>query len=1556
MEDKEQERRESFDDFPNGVCMISMDGAERILYANREMARMYHAEGESSFCQAFHSFRGMVHPDDYTPLSVLYEQKEGHGYRYFNFRMKTEEGHFRRLEGVLGIYEDRGFGKVWLLSLINSHLKDEVMEQDDLTGLMGRHAFYQEAMKAASSDKAEKSFGSQVPLYVNLTNFKMYNSRLGIRAGDALLRKVAELLKKYFSQALMAHLSADNFVLLAPRENLESSLQKLAADVRDYAGDRSLAVKVGMVFFRDEGDQTLSQVRNAFDLAKIASDSIKRDASRVYAAYDEAMGKELEDRTYVLRHFDEALQKGLIEVYYQPVVRALTGKVCSVEALARWNDPEKGTLLPSLFIPVLEEARLIPRLDSYIIEETARLYVKLKKTGRPILPVSVNLSRVDFDVMEPFRYVEHVVEKYELPRSYFRIEVTESALTLDTGRLKREIGRFRDAGYECWLDDFGSGYSSLNVLQNFHFDELKMDMAFQQKENEQSRKIIRSILLMAKTLGVHTLAEGVETKEQVDFLRNAGCEKIQGFYYSRPLPYEKLCLLMKEKNLLPETAREEAVMEQAGLLNVMTGMPLSIFLDDGRKITVLMENRTFRETMKVPMPERQSPVGRSLESSDSPDLLKFRALVDRAVASGKDESMVYVDHGQYMKCRVRILAGLKGLYAGVCEVYDMSTDDGVEDSSDGLDGMFRNMTLLYDSIYLYHAHSDRVEIIGTKRSFLHPGNTMTWEEWLSLRKYIHQEDRGRFLNFMDRSRLYKTMKQSGQSSATDIFRIRKSDGSYGWQEVNTLSPEEKGDILICFKEAPLEKTAHPKETAALLASSCGLSLNGEEKELVMKGRVLEAMEKSEDIKFFWKDEKRRFLGASRAFLSCYDIREEGDLVGKTDEDMGWHVNNEPFRDTEEKILQEGFISRKEKGECIIRGRIHRIEASKRPVYDGNRICGLVGYFADREDDSTEKLDEKLGITDRETGLLGYRGMLMNGLSYYDNYRMHGEDYIGIALHIPAFEENVRLYGASFQKELLDRLISIILTFCPYKETLAYLGSGRFLILIKYAASYRVRSRLLDMSNAIHRIHEIQGRPVTLYLQYAMAYGSEAGSPDAFFHMLSSRLEEAEKERYGESAYAGDRITFDRETFDTSDEGVIITDFNSYDLLYVNQKTLEDLGLPADFDYTGQKCYRFLCGNEEPCEECPRSLLRRDRFFTVLSHNKKIGRNFLIHHTLVPFEGRRCHFEAAADMGQFTRQDRKSSELLFKEAAVNDAIELGMREPNPSDGIQRMLARIGQILESEKACIFEEMPDGTVRNTYEWCRQGTASTKALLQKMPRDDVQCIYDHFGPDQIAIVEDVSSFMKKYGSRSCYMPGLRSFISGHLIIAGKSMGYTEIVNPSPQILKEASPLLATLTRFLAIMMRNRDTVKRLNDWSYRDQLTGVKNRRAFLNFAHTLPENTTWAFLFGDMNGLKIINDCQGHEAGDHALSSAAGRMAALAGRDHVFRVGGDEFILALEEGNPEIVNAMARQLKQGFQSDGISMALGYAIRTAPIRDIDALITEADRNMYMDKKHPRK
>ena len=254
------------------------------------------------------------------------------------------------------------------------------------------------------------------------------------------------------------------------------------------------------------------------------------------------MSEAYHKRLYMVNNIDNAVNNGWIVPFYQPVVWSDTNQLCGCEALARWKDPVYGQLYPNEFIPVLEEYRLIHRLDRAIFESVCRDIRNALDAGRPVVPVSLNFSRLDFELMDAVQELENIVTKYQVPKEMIHVEVTESALTDDFINLNASLNRIKELGYSLWLDDFGSGYSSLNVLKDYQFDVVKIDMRFLSnlESSEKAKTLLGSIVDMAERIHMLTLTEGVETKEQADFLNKIGCERLQGYLFGKPVPKEEL--------------------------------------------------------------------------------------------------------------------------------------------------------------------------------------------------------------------------------------------------------------------------------------------------------------------------------------------------------------------------------------------------------------------------------------------------------------------------------------------------------------------------------------------------------------------------------------------------------------------------------------------------------------------------------------------------------------------------------------------------------------------------------------------------------------------------------------------------------------------------------------------------------------------------------------------------------------------------------------------------------------------------------------------------------
>ncbi len=415
-------------------------------------------------------------------------------------------------------------------------------EIDKLTKLANLYSFRERAQEMIN-DNEERARGLAI-IYFDVTNFKTYNARYGFEAGDRFLQNMAKSIQKIFSELLVARFSDDHFVALVYCNALEARIDDVHRRVKGYNPDAEIDMRAGIYMLEDE----VTDVSIACDKARLACNSIKDDYGSVFKVYDREIGERIDLANYIIHHIGDAVLKGYILVYYQPVVRVISGRVCGFEALARWIDPEKGFLMPGDFIPILEDAHLIYKLDAYVIRRVCEDLREYIDQGLKPYPVSINLSRADFHQRDMYRVVNDAVVGNGLPKSLIHIEITESALDDISDVLKGTIEKFRRSGYQVWMDDFGSGYSSLNLLKDYEFDVLKFDMKFMQDFGSKPREtaIWENVINMAEEIGIQTLAEGVETLEAWDFLKRVGCEKAQGYFFGRPMTKAEIIDYLEE--------------------------------------------------------------------------------------------------------------------------------------------------------------------------------------------------------------------------------------------------------------------------------------------------------------------------------------------------------------------------------------------------------------------------------------------------------------------------------------------------------------------------------------------------------------------------------------------------------------------------------------------------------------------------------------------------------------------------------------------------------------------------------------------------------------------------------------------------------------------------------------------------------------------------------------------------------------------------------------------------------------------------------------------------
>ncbi len=553
-------------------------------------------------------------------------------------------------EGVIGANGELPNGKL-NKGLSRALTEDSVSKAnyyDFLTGLPSMTNFFQlaEARKERMLEEGEEP----TILFLDMVGMKFFNRQNGFEKGNRFLREFAHMISRIYGTENCSRFSGDHFAVMTESRTLTTTLPRLLRESQALNDANSLPLRVGVYNWRIEP----VAISVACDRAKIACDTIRNTFISGVRYYNASMLGEAEKRHYIISHLDQALDEGWTQVYYQPIVRAVNGRVCDEEALTRWIDPVRGFLSPGEFIPILEDAGLLYKLDLFVVEQIIEKLHRQKEAGLHLVPQSVNLSRSDFDSCDMVEEICRRVDKAGLEHSLLTIEITESVIGNDFAFIKEQIDRFRSLGFPVWMDDFGSGYSSLDVLQSVQFDLIKFDMSFMQKldEGDRGKIILTELMRMATALGVDTICEGVETEEQMRFLQEIGCSKLQGFYFLRAVPekeifyrYETGCQIGFEN---PKESAYYEVIGRVNLydLNVIASqdqqtmgqfynvLPVAVLEINEGNVRFVRSNPSYRDFMRHHFHMELDRPGAAF--TDSPELLgkSFMNMVKECCRSG----------------------------------------------------------------------------------------------------------------------------------------------------------------------------------------------------------------------------------------------------------------------------------------------------------------------------------------------------------------------------------------------------------------------------------------------------------------------------------------------------------------------------------------------------------------------------------------------------------------------------------------------------------------------------------------------------------------------------------------------------------------------------------------------------------------------------------------------------------------------------------------------------------------------------------------------------------
>lgn len=663
---------------------LSYDELVEIDLFNNRITNLFHIEGKyyvPIFDGAFdemnaYSSENMIHPDDRAVQAELMDhntllQRLANssipGVISAEFRYRLQEGgwcwvrqvviggpHFGLADGVVRFYvfdiqnrKQREFGAVK-----NGHYPPS--QRDSLTGLRREKDFFNDAHELISSSKCQ----GWCFVALDIEQFKLFNDWNGREAGDYVLAKIGSFLAKRETEDnwLAGYLGQDDFCVIMPHS--ESEIHGLYAAVASIIMETGVSLSftplLGVCMI--DGD---SEVLDLLDRAKLAVGAAKGDFTRRIRYFDRDLYTQTDAEYRLLTEFQKALVDGEIFFVLQPQCRLSTGQIVGAEALARWRKPDGRIAQPSEFVPVLEKFNFITDLDRYVWEQVCIRIRAWLDEGRTPVPISLNVSRQDIYALDIAQYFEDLVDLYNLPTSAIKVEITESAYVDDCNRVNEAAKSLRDKGFVVLIDDFGSGYSSLNMLDSMSVDVVKLDMDFLRMNHDDQRKSIRileSTVSMAKSLGLAVITEGVESAAKADFLRGIGCRYVQGYHFYRPMSCEDFERLASDESLIDRSGfrakpndefRMREFLDQNiysdSMLNNILG-PVGIYSWYGDQVDIVRFNEQFYEELGISNLEQY--LANNQNYVDERDLPRYYALLNSAL---KDQMNGVTDIIRYRK-------------------------------------------------------------------------------------------------------------------------------------------------------------------------------------------------------------------------------------------------------------------------------------------------------------------------------------------------------------------------------------------------------------------------------------------------------------------------------------------------------------------------------------------------------------------------------------------------------------------------------------------------------------------------------------------------------------------------------------------------------------------------------------------------------------------------------------------------------------------------------------------------------------------------------------------
>lgn len=932
-------------------------------------------------------------------------------------------------------------------------------------------------------------------VYLNIADFKTYNIQHGLEGGDDLLRRMAQAIRAAVGANHAMRYEADHFYVVCPSIrsiDFVSSVHDAMAE-----GDTHTQIHAGIYRITGQEDSTVQ----ILDRAKIAGDAASGDFGRYWRRYDESMERDLNMRAYIVGNVDRAVNEGWIHVAYQPVVGTFSGELESFEALARWHDPVFGPLSPAQFIDTLERGHLAHKVDLEILRQVCEDIEQRRREGRAYAPVSVNLSRYDLELDRIHEQIDDILEAHGTPHDAIHFEITETALMQNEDLVREHVRTFHEHGYEVWLDDFGSGYSSLNTLRGFGFDCAKLDMVFMRDRSEGLEGFLGDLVTTCKHIGLKTLAEGVETEDQFQMLARIGCAKVQGYLFSKPAPLDVCLANIHSHGVSSSTPRERLLYDEIGMVDLRQGLlrtdetreipgherPLGIFVEDenarGREalrfVYVNAAGAAFAETMGV-----HSLMGDTTDVDyDGWFSSTIHSVARRLTEPGDIAPVRHTRNGVTANGYLRLISR-----QGPLAAYLLASDEqaeretAVRNDLDDLASLFDNVAVATPATDAFrHVHGHFVYDRGQTDN-LGFADALAW----LAENTVRPDERADFLAFVDPTTLLARCNAAPAGTINGFFNLRMTETLYKLKRVvishipGTANPAR---FLMCIARNSAgwtrEMIEQPNRPSPALIAGRPVHTDS----------LWNALAESGTLALFWKDTQRRFLGANKVFLDYHGVA-LNDILGKTDDEIGWNPEPEAIADDERAVLEHGATIRDTPGKVTVGGHDHSILINKMPVYEKGKVVALLGHISDatlaaqRLIEMGARLNDTTGVsaqTDPVTGLAGPAGLFLAAEGLTADYASRGEDYACISLLVTGPNEFAAAYGAGARDDLRRSIADALRSAAPDGAVAGRLYGDRYAILLKASGADEAEGVCGAAKKAIRSIRSVGKIPCNVYV-------------------------------------------------------------------------------------------------------------------------------------------------------------------------------------------------------------------------------------------------------------------------------------------------------------------------------------------------------------------------------------------------------------------------------------------------------------------------------------------